>query len=122
MEDIADADYMHTKRVCKDFVIKNLGEYHDLYVQSDTLLLAHVFENFKNVCLKVYELDPTHLLIAFGLAWQAALKKTKVKLDLLTDNEICQYEICHSIFPKAYNKHIKDYNKNKELSYLNTGM
>ena len=56
-----------------------------MYVQSDTLLLADVFENFRNTCLKIYELDPAKFLSAPGLAWQAALKKTKVKLDLLTD-------------------------------------
>ena len=54
MEDITDADYAHAKRVCKDFEIKNLGEYHDLYVQSDTLLLADVFENFRNMFIKIY--------------------------------------------------------------------
>ena len=59
-EDITDADYAHTKRVCKDFEIKNLEEYHDLYVQSDTLLLADVFENFEKMCLKIYELDPAN--------------------------------------------------------------
>ena len=58
MEDITDADYAHAKRVCKDFEIKHLGEYHDLYVQSDTLLLADVFENFRNMCLDMYKLDP----------------------------------------------------------------
>ena len=77
MEDITDADYAHAKRVCKDFEIKNLGEYHDLYVQSDTLLLADVFENFRNMCLKIYELDPEKFLSAPGLACQAALKKQK---------------------------------------------
>ena len=56
-----------------------------MYVRSDTLLLADVFENFRNTCLKIYELDPAKFLLAPGLAWQAALKKTKVKLDLLTD-------------------------------------
>ena len=60
MEDITDADYVHTKRVCKDFEIKNLEEYHDLYVQRDTLLLADVFENFRNICLEIYELDPAN--------------------------------------------------------------
>ena len=85
MEDITDADYAHTKRVCRDFEIKKLGEYYDLYLQSDTLLLADVFENFRNMCLEIYELDPAKFLPAPGLAWQAALKKTKVKLDLLTD-------------------------------------
>ena len=69
MKDITDADYAHTKRVCKDFEIKNLGEYHDLYVQSDTLLLADVFENFRNMRLETYELDPAKFLSAPGLAW-----------------------------------------------------
>ena len=59
MEDIIDADYAHAKRVCKDFEIKKLGEYHDLYVQSDTLLLADVFEN---LCLEIYGLDPSKFL------------------------------------------------------------
>ena len=58
MEDITDADCAHTKKVCKDFKIKNLGEYHALYLQSDTLLLADVFENFRNMCLEIYALDP----------------------------------------------------------------
>ena len=54
MEDITDTDYVHAKRVCKDFDIKSLGEYHDLYVQGDTLLLADVFGNFRNMCLEIY--------------------------------------------------------------------
>ena len=73
MKDITDADYVHTKGVCKDFEIKNLGEYHDLYVQSNTLLLTDVFENFRNMCLKIYEVDPAKLLSAPGLAWPATL-------------------------------------------------
>ena len=104
MEDITDADYVHAKRVCKDFEIKYFGEYHDLYVQIDTLLLADVFENFRNMCIKIYELDPAKFLSAHGLAWQADLKKTKVKLDLLNDiNMLLMVEkgirggICHSI-------------------------
>ena len=68
MEDITDADYAHAKRVCKDFEIKDLVEYHDLYVQSNTLLLADVFENFKNMCLKIYKLDPVKIFSAPGLA------------------------------------------------------
>ena len=85
MEDITDADYTHAKRVCKDSKIKYLGEYHDLYVQSNTLLLADVFNYFQNVCLEIYRLDPSPFLSAPGLALQAAVKKTKVKLNLLTD-------------------------------------
>ena len=80
MEDITDADYAHTKRVCKDFEIKDLGEYQDLYVQSNTLLLADIFENFRNMCLKIYGLDPTHFLSTPGLAWQAALKIDSSKI------------------------------------------
>ena len=85
MEDITDADYRHAKRICKDFEIKNLGEYHVLYLKSDTLLLADVFKNFTKMCLKICHLDSSKFLSAPGLAWQAALKKTEVKLELLTD-------------------------------------
>ena len=85
MEDITDVDYAHAERVCKEFEIRNLVEYHDLYVQSNTLLLTDVFENFENMCRQINELDPEKCVSAPGLAWQAALKKTKVKLDLSTD-------------------------------------
>ena len=85
LEDITDEDYIHAQKVFKEFKLTNLGEYHDLYVQSNTLLLADVFENFRNKCIKIYELDPAHFLSAPGLAWQAHLKKTRVKLELLTD-------------------------------------
>ena len=64
---------------------KKLGEYHDLYLKSGTLLLTDVFENFRKMCLKVYHLDPVKFLSAPGLAWQAALKRTEVKLELLTN-------------------------------------
>ena len=64
MEDITDADYMHVKRVCKDYEIKNLGEYYDLYLKSDTLLLGDVFENFQKMGLKIYHLDPAKFLSA----------------------------------------------------------
>ena len=66
-EDITDADYAHAKRVCKDFEIKKLGDYHDLYAQRDTLLLADVFENFHNMYFEIYELDPAYSLSAPGL-------------------------------------------------------
>ena len=79
MEIITDGDRAHAKRVCKDFEIKSLGEYHDLCIQSDTLLLADVFENFRNMCLKIYELNLSKFLSAVELAWQAALKQRKVK-------------------------------------------
>ena len=68
MEDNSDGDYAHAKRVCKGFETKLLGEYHYFYVQIDTLLLADAFENFRNMCLKIYELDSAKLLSACGLA------------------------------------------------------
>ena len=84
MEDITDVDYAHATRVYRLWN-KNLGEYHDLYLKSDVLLLADVFEKFKKTCLQIYELDPAKFISASGLAWQAALKKTGVELDLLKD-------------------------------------
>ena len=95
MDDITDADFMHVKRVCKDFEIKNLGEYRDIYLKSDTPLLSDVFENFRKMCLNIYHVDAVKFLSAPRLAWQAALKKNEVKLELLTD-----------------------YDKNKEKLYL----
>ena len=68
MEDIIDVSYAHAKRVCKNFQVKNLGEHHDLYVQSGALLLADVFENFRNMCLIIYELDPARFFSAPALA------------------------------------------------------
>ena len=104
MENIEDIDYRHGNNVFKRLKLKNLGECHDLYVQSDTSLLADVFENFRKTCLKVYELDLAHFLSLPGLAWQAYLKKTNVKLELLTDYDMLlmveegiRGGICHSI-------------------------
>ena len=130
IEDIIDADYTLAKKVCKDFQIKNLGEYHDLYVQSDTLLLA-VFEDFRNMCLKIYKLDPKKFLSAPGLACQAAIKKTKVKLDLLTDADMLlmvekgiRRGICHSTYryAKANNKYMNDYKNIRNRHIFNIGM
>ena len=127
MEDISDTDYKHANNVFKKFDIKNLGEYHDLYVRSDTLLFADVFENFRNPCMKNYELDPAHFVSLPGLAWQACLKKTNVELELITDYDMLlmiedgiRGGICHAIqrYAKANNKYMNDYNKNKESSYI----
>ena len=118
MENIENIDYRHGNNVFKRFKLKHLGEYHNLYVKSDTLLLADVFENFRNTCLKVYELDPAHFLSLPGLAWRACLKKNKIKLDLLTDYDMLlmveegiRGGICHSIHrhAKANNKYMENY-------------
>ena len=127
MEDIDDIDYRHGNNVFNKFKLNNLGDYHDLYVQSDTLLLADVFENFRDMCLKEYELDPAHFLSLPGLAWQACLKKTNIELELLTDYDMLlmveegiRGGICHSIhrYAKANNKYMKNYNNNEESSYI----
>ena len=84
MENITDIDYRHENKVFEKFKLKNLGDYHLLYAQSDTLLLPDAFENFRNLCIEIYELDLAHFLSALRLAWQACLKKTEVELELLT--------------------------------------
>ena len=103
-EDIQDIDYRHGNNVFNNFKLNNLGDYHDLYVQSDTLLLADVSENFRDMCINAYELDPAHFLSLPGLAWQACLKKTNIELELLTDYDMLlmveegiRGGICHSI-------------------------
>ena len=85
MVHIADADYVHVKWICKKFEIKHLGGNLNLYFLGNTSLLADLFKNFGNMYLEIYELDPARFLTAPGLAWQAALRNTKVKLDPLTD-------------------------------------
>ena len=104
--------------VFKTFKLNNLGDYHDLYVQSATLLLADVFENFRKACIKTYELDPAHFISLPGLAWLACLKKTGVELELLTDydmllmiEEDIRGGICHALhrYAKANNEYMKDY-------------
>ena len=113
MEDIDKIDYRHGNNVFKSFKLENLGDYRDLYVKSDTLLLADVFENFRDMWIKEYELDPAHFVSPPGFAWQACLKKTNVELELLTDYNMLQMVeegirggICHSIhrYAKANNK------------------
>ena len=127
LEDFSDEDYEHAQKVWDVFETRNRGEYHDLYLQSDTLLLADVFENFRNMCLDVYGLDPVYFVSAPGLARQACLKKTKVKSELLADYDMTlmiekgiRGGICQAIhrYTKANNKHMKNNDKNIELSYI----
>ena len=126
IENITKTDYAHANNVFKKFNINNLGEYHDLYVRSDTLLLADIFEHFRQSSLKNYELDPAHFVSLPGLAWQACLKKTNVELELLTDYDMLLMieegimgGICHAMqrYAKANNKYMKDYDKKKKSSY-----
>ena len=85
---ISDDDHNHAKKVWKEFGVKNLGEYHDLYLKSDVLLLADVFEEFRNVCLENYSLDPAWYYTSPGLSWDALLKHSGVRLELLTDVDV----------------------------------
>ena len=127
LEGISDEDYAHAQKVLEVFEINNHSEYHDLYVQSDTLLLADVFEKFRDTCIEIYGLDLSHFLSAPGLSWQACLKKTNVNLELLTDVDMLLMTearirggMCQSVhrYVKANNKYMKNYNKNIESSYL----
>ena len=127
LEDISDEDYAHAQKERDILELKNMGEYHDWYVQSDTLLLADIYEKIRNTCIKIYVLDLAHFLSAPGLAWQACLKKTKINLELLTDIDmLLMFEegirggMCQTIqrYAEANNKYMKNYNKNKPSSYL----
>ena len=124
---ISDSEYQHARKVWDSFKIKNLGEYHDLYLKTDVLLLVDVFENFRDKCLNIFGLDPCHYFTSPGLSWDAALKKTKVKLDLITDIDMILFiekgmrggisYIAHR-HAKANNKYLPDYNPELEDSYL----
>ena len=124
---ISDGDYAHAQKVWELFAIKNCSEYHDLYAQCDTLLLADVVENFEDKSNEIYELDPVYFVSAPGLAWQACLKKTGVKLELLTNYDMLfmvengiRGGICQAThrYAKANNEYMKNYDKNIESSYL----
>ena len=116
------------KRVCKAFGTKKIHENIMMCMFKETYYCYQMhLRTFKNMCFEIYELDPAKFLSAPGLAWQAALKETKVKLDLLIDiailliaQEGIRGGIYHSIYryAKANNKYMKNYDENKEASYL----
>ena len=87
MKDITDKDCNHAQKVFEEYCA-DIGDYRDLYVQTDTLLLEDVFEKFRDKCIEIYRLDPSYFYFAPGLAWQACLKNTEVKLELLTDYQM----------------------------------
>ena len=88
MTKISSDDYQHAQRVWREFRILSLGEYHDLYLRTDVILLANVFEAFRDTCLQHYKLDPAHFYTSPGLAWKVCLKCTGIKLELLTDPDM----------------------------------
>ena len=124
---INNYNYQHVLNVWKTFKMKTFKEYLELYNISDVLLLADVFENFRDICLKNYGLDPAHYYTAPGLAWDAMLKMTKINLELLSDvDKLLMVEkgirggisIISNRYGKANNKYMKDYDKNKASKYL----
>ena len=125
---ISGNDYQHVQRVWEEFGIRNLGDYHDLYLRTDVVLLANVFEAFRDTCLKHYSLDPAHFYMAPGLAWKACLKKTGVRLELLTDPDmLLMFErgirgwITQAVhrYASANNKYMGHlYDPGRESSYL----
>ena len=126
-EDITDEDYQHAINVWDTFGCKTLRDYHNLYLKSDVLLLADVFENFRKTCLHHYKLDPAHYYTSPGLAWDACLKTTGQHLQLLHDYDmLMMFEqgirggITHisKRYAEANNKYMKNYNPKKESSYI----
>lgn len=90
-EQISDNEHQFAEKIWREFNITNLGEYSDLYLKTDILLLADVFENFRSTCLKIYQLDPAHYFTSPGFSWGAMLKYTKVKIELLTDVDMLMF-------------------------------
>ena len=126
-EHITDGQYKHAQNVWNTFNLKNMGEYHDLYLKSDILLLADVFENFRKTCLQYYKLDPCHYFTSPGLSWDAMLKMTDIKLELMTDIDMFQFiekgmrggiSYIANRYGKSNNKYMKTYDKKAPSKYI----
>ena len=124
---ISEDDYNHAKEVWREFGIKNMGEYHDLYLKTDILLLADVFQKFREMCLEYYTLEPLHYISLPGFSWDAMLKMTGINLELLVDKDMYLFiekgkrgGICHIAlrYAEANNKYMSNYDKLKLISYL----
>ena len=126
-EHISNEDYKHAQNVWKTFSLKNMGEYHDLYLKTDILLLADVFENFRKTCLEYYKLDACHYFTSPGLSWDAMLKMTSIKLELMVDIDMFQFiekglrggiSYIANRFGVANNKYMKEYNDKLPLKFI----
>ena len=124
---ISEDDFRHAKDVWNTFNLQNMGEYHDLYLKTDILLLTDVFENFRKTCLTYYKLDPLHYITSPGLAWDAMLKMTGINLELITDINMQLFiekglrggisYIAHR-HAEANNKYTHNYDPDKQSSYI----
>ena len=126
-EAISEEDYAHAMNVWTSFDVKTFGEYHDLYLKTDTLLLCDVFENFRSLCLDYYKLDPCHYVSAPGVSWDAMLKMTGVELELITDPTMyCFFEsgirggisVISQRYARANNKYVQDHDPQVPSSFL----
>jgi hypothetical protein len=126
-DEIKDKDFDFYNAVCDTINIKTLGDYHDLYLKTDVLLLADVFENFRKICLDCYGLDPCHYFSSPGLAWDACLKMTKIKLELISDVDMYNFvekglrgglSVITHRKAIANNKYMKDYDASKPITYI----
>ena len=124
---ITDDEYDHAKKVWKTFNIKTMGEYHDLYLMSDVLLLTDVFENFRKSCMQYYKLGPCHYFTSPGLSWDAMLKMTNIKLELMTDIDMFQFtekgmhggvSYIANLYGNANNKYMKEYDEKAPSKYI----
>ena len=126
-EHISDEDYEHAKRVWNKLKCKTMGDYHDHYLKSDILLLSDVFENFRKTCLEYHKLDPCHYFTSPGLSWDAMLKMTNIKLELMTDIDMFQFiekgmrggiSYIANRYSEANNKHMTNFDENKPSKYI----
>ena len=124
LKNIGDEDYKHAKKVWDRFKLKNIGEYHDLYVQADTAQLSDVFENFRTLCLKQYQLDPAYFISTPSLSLEAMLKIKKPKIELFTDIDIVLMTekgirggLTQAVSKHAIpnNKYLPNYDKSKDF-------
>ena len=126
-EEISESEYAHSQKVWETFGIENMGQYHDLYLKSDVLLLADIFQNFREINLTNSGLDPAHYVSSPGLSWDAMQKMTNVKLDLISDVDMQNLNekgmrggistITHR-YAQANNKYMKNYDPEKKSSYI----
>ena len=119
-ENITDDQYNHAQDVWNKFNLKTMGEYHNLYLKSDIILLADVFENLRKTCMQYYKLDPCHYFSSPGLSWDSMLKMTDIKLELMTDIDMFQFiekgmrggiSYIANRYGKANNKYMKTYDE-----------